>query len=480
MRISPRAGAWALVVLTAASITAAIFAFAERNNAQPVGESRALAGEALAAFGNSELDRGLLLSLQSYSISPTVQARASLVQGLEDAGDVVRFLHVPLSATVAELDHPYGSVTGLAFSPDGKTLTARAGGKAYRWYVAGGLRAGKPPARGGVAIGPDGRRLIATAGSSQTLRRSVALWNAKQSVGRAFDEATTSPVVSPDGKVVAVGTLGGTVLRWDVTSRLVAAPALGGLVDPAAATTKIAFSPDSELLAAADSAGTVTVFDLAASLLARLTPASPLGQKTPPGCGVSAGAALAGQQSPKGQPAECGYCAEPCAYAVSPNGGVTAVAVQGEEAGPDVFLWNSQTRQVLAHLRIADPAVNAVQGISFSPDGETLAVSAGGVLGPADETVTLWDVATGMQLGRPLVGLTGGGPIKFSPDGQSLSQFGGKGTLTWSLPLSRSIGAVRARVCDLVGRNLTRAEWQQFLPGQSYQKTCPQWPTRTS
>jgi hypothetical protein len=30
--------------------------------------------------------------------------------------------------------------------------------------------------------------------------------------------------------------------------------------------------------------------------------------------------------------------------------------------------------------------------------------------------------------------------------------------------------------CHLAGRNLTRAEWNQYLPGQPYQTTCPQWP----
>ena len=36
--------------------------------------------------------------------------------------------------------------------------------------------------------------------------------------------------------------------------------------------------------------------------------------------------------------------------------------------------------------------------------------------------------------------------------------------------------AVQNRLCGLVGRNLTQSEWNQFLPGQPYQRTCPQWP----
>ena len=30
--------------------------------------------------------------------------------------------------------------------------------------------------------------------------------------------------------------------------------------------------------------------------------------------------------------------------------------------------------------------------------------------------------------------------------------------------------------CDIAGRNLTRAEWAQYLPGEPYHATCKQWP----
>ena len=30
--------------------------------------------------------------------------------------------------------------------------------------------------------------------------------------------------------------------------------------------------------------------------------------------------------------------------------------------------------------------------------------------------------------------------------------------------------------CRLAGRNLTRSEWDQYLPGRTYRATCPQWP----
>ena len=34
----------------------------------------------------------------------------------------------------------------------------------------------------------------------------------------------------------------------------------------------------------------------------------------------------------------------------------------------------------------------------------------------------------------------------------------------------------RAQACEIAGRNLLQAEWQQYFPGEGYRKTCPQWP----
>lgn len=38
---------------------------------------------------------------------------------------------------------------------------------------------------------------------------------------------------------------------------------------------------------------------------------------------------------------------------------------------------------------------------------------------------------------------------------------------------------LRTRACLLAGRNLTRAEWQQFVIDRPYRRTCPQWPAET-
>lgn len=278
----------------------------------------------------------------------------------------------------------------------------------------------------------------------------------------------TSAAFAAGGKVVAAGTFVGTVLRWDpFTRRTVGAP-LGGFVDPTAVTVSVAPSPDGKLLAAGDSRGTVMILDLAQSRLATLTLPSRLARSASQSCppAVAAAARLVGCAS--------SGCAVSCLYTVSPDRGVAAV---GNVAG-DVVLWNVRTRQAFAHLAVARAAsgYRRIDALAFSPDGNTLGAAAS--FGAAETTVTLWDVRTGTELGPPLVATSGLlGALRFGGDGHSLTAFGERDTVSWRpLPLGPDIGAVRARICEIVGRNLAPSEWRQFLPGRRYQKTCPQLP----
>jgi WD40 repeat protein len=132
-----------------------------------------------------------------------------------------------------------------------------------------------------------------------------------------------------------------------------------------------------------------------------------------------------------------------------------------------ITLWDTVTGQPLGSPLTSH--TSEVYSVAFSPDGRMLAS------GSKDKTIVLWDVATRQPIGVPLAGHTDSvTTMAFSPDGKKLvSGSHDKKIILWDV----DIGSWVARACHIANRNLTQAEWHQFI-GQDipYKCTCPDLP----
>ena len=168
------------------------------------------------------------------------------------------------------------AVTGLAVSPDGKTVAVAADGLRL-WATATGQRTGSPlpasDADGPVAFSPDGS-LVATVGSDGKAR----LWDAATAQETGDPMTAGGPAAdpqalafSPNGKILATVAANGDASLWSVaTQRQIGTPMTAGPgttagTQPAAgpATAAVAFSQDGAMLATASGNGTARLWDVA-------------------------------------------------------------------------------------------------------------------------------------------------------------------------------------------------------------------------
>ena len=367
--------------------------------------------------------------------------------------ETVTLFDVSDRSRLIPIGHPSGVRDPVSFAPDGRTLaTGTADGAVVLWDVLdprrpsrlGEAETGYTDTVTGLAFTPDGKTL-ATSGFFED---DVTLWDVSDRRGPVrigsplvgHTDTVYALAFSPNGNRLASGSGDQTAILWDVSdlrepSRLEALKVHTELVG------SLAFAPDGRSLVTGSADRTAILWDLwgrgRPTRLAELVSCAGLGDKFSSVDALALDSqshtlalACTVSESAKGSDKHAIVLLNlsdrrhPVRVATTPSGNASGVLAAAFTPDGRILATTSSEKTVLWNL--ADP-VHPVRmaeipgkftSLAFTPDGQTLAT------GGADNSTYLWDVSDGAQprrLGHPLGGhsqeVTA---VAFSGDGMTL------------------------------------------------------------
>ncbi len=372
-------------------------------------------------------------------------------------------------ATGKEVLHKNGGITCVAFSPNGKYVAtcswAPSAWAAHVWEIATGKELSHITYHTGdvafIAFTPDGNNVVA--GGS----RDVQVWEASTGRGIARMKAEDAiysweaGALSPDGKyVTAVSSVNDNpvVFVWEVaTGSEVARMSYDGYN-----LRSLAFSPNGQYIVAATFG---------------VSPAGswvPIVQVWETATGkevvhmISEGDVYGLAFSPNGKHIVSGGGKPPAGHSLLSN---KKAAAQ---------IWDVATWKGLAHV----DCDGYVPSVAFSPNSQYV------ISGCTDGTARVWEAATGKEIARATYKNSDKdyhqiGPVGFSVDGKyavssgceqldERDQFCVRSTVRVWLYQPEDLAA---QACAHLTRNLTLAEWQEYIgDALPYQAVCPNLP----
>ncbi|MCK9926644.1 winged helix-turn-helix domain-containing protein [Frankia sp. Mgl5] len=421
-----------------------------------------------------------------------------------------------------------GALPGILFSPDGQLVAAGDGGNVVRVFdLASGLQIGASLAlhTGGPALPtaflPDGR--VVTSGPHEAAVWQVGRTTPPIGLVLGGHQGLTFGTFVPGGQeVVTRGISDSGLRRWDAGT----GSELGRLLD-GRVQAPVTFSPDGRLLA------TAGADDNQLALWDART-----GERLAGLDGTRGGRRSYADWSPAGDRIVTGADGSVRIWDVSDPRHPTSVEQLDPDGEPHPGTPDSQW-PVFSHdgqwiavhdfpghtMTVFDAASGRKQwstsapvadlaGIAFAPDDRTLAISYGARVGgrvsfhdtgtghvertlqipsgggieflrggsvvmttgdsAGSSAAQLWDAATFAPIGEPLPQPEPGAYF-ISRDAEGTRAVAGSQNsfaVIWDVDTARW----QTVACGIAGRNLTRAEWDQYFPNRPYRQTCPQWP----